>query len=1359
MTLFKKTILTAMCAVISTVLCGSIYAQTTDIFKDVSADAWYADDVNTAYTLGLVAGTDSNLFSPEDSITLSQAVTMASRANAAHSGKEINPDSSDKWYTPYVDYALEAGIVLEGEFDDFDKTASRAETALIFSRCLPYDSFKKFNDITDVPDVDKSSKYYEGILSLYNAGVLTGSDEYGNFRPKDSISRAEATAILNRTVLTENRIKFSPEKYSWDEAYILCYQEMGMNGHKEGISSGWQYDNRGGYPKTSYNLDYNSLVDISKTNGVAMIREFNNTDTGSLFLETTVSIMPEAFNGFCLEYRNASDSAVYRLFTKNNAFMLETDNGVVTLTGDVHGQDSFALYITVDLDNNKSHTVIGRTDCGTHGLCTSGKETNIQNLRLCTTDEDTPVVNLTNVHIVANYGFYDKFENCKDGLIPYGWQGEKATNKNATLDIGAGGYAQRSFKPVSGIAIANTEFNLTQGQSIEFILLSDNKTVGRFSTDEGAFYFGNKPVYEDYVHNMWYRLRVEADTLRDTAKIWVNGRTVATLPLEASVSYIDSILIKNTSDSSVSFDVINVFEKIEHEDYVPEPISPKGDEDYLIGLNICSLWKNGEHYGWACISAYDDREPVLGYYDEGNPETADWEIKYMVEHGIDFQAFCWYADQKNAPMKKMHLSPHLYDGYMYAKYSDKMDYCIIWEAANAATPKDLEAWNNYYVPYFIENFFKDDRYLVIDNKPLLCVFGANDLRNDVGSSEIVKQMFDSLEKAVQEQLGFDGVIFTCNGSANSTFDAMGFDGVHAYGWGSTGYSVEVNKKNNLNSASYTGMHTVPTISVGFNSIPWHNIRYPIMTAEDYKTAHEWVRDEYLPKYAEKGTWEENFLMLSTWNEYGEGTYIMPAYGNCEFGYLDALREVYTDEKADESLNLIPTEAQKRRINRLYPQHFRILRKAGYSTDDPSSENLDTEFTVDYSTKTNDLVYSSLKDVSFTSNGMYAVCNGDGIVRRDNISINSDYCQYVSVTVEAKKGTKVEVFFITDLDSSWTQDKSGSFIVLENGMNTHYVNMGVNGKWNGNITAIRVDVGHIVPGTGTPELDGFTLKKLEFCHYEIPSKYLIINDQRFEMQLPYTITSTGDVRIPFDPKVGMDLRLGMYMYWDYLTKSLTLDNGRHNAVYTIGKNTFIHDGVEKKLGYTLTAFDGLPLLSVEQLCEAFEYDCSLDENDEVKIYTHEFVYFDKLNSTKEGCFEFNTTGDNEGWMSSNMKLFTFDGYLSASTTTQTADPIMNNSNDFDLDASKFTKLTIRVRFKYDSSSNSFAAMYFSTDKDTNLDESKCIRLYFDTTNTGGEWKVYSFDLTKLDTWKDTIKNLRFDPFNTTGQMDIDYIRFE
>lgn len=1354
MTLLKKLLSAAIC--LSFAVTG-VNAATE--FSDVDNNKWYADEISTAFGHGLLAGTSDGKFFPEDNITISQAVTLASRANALYYNKSINEAEGSNWYTPYFDYATSNGIVKSGEFSSPDAIATRQEVAVLFSRCLPTENYEAINDVYNIPDVNKKSDDYNALLSMYKAGILTGSDEYGNFRPKDNITRAEVTAILNRTLFPERRVSFETEKYSYDEAYILCYQEKSMLGHKEGISSGWAYYNLGSTPKTSYDIDYNSLVDSKTDDHVAMIREFNNTDTGTLNLETQVFLTENTFDGFVLEYQNKNDETVYRLYTDNDRFYIDTPDGPTPLTGNVRSTATFSLNIDVDLDNGTSTTAINKAMLGKYPICTDKENTDIQRLILGTTDEDRTIVSLSNVYITVNYGFYDLFEISMDGKIPYGWTGKGATNSKGTLDITKGGYASRSFKPVSGVVAANTEFNLTQGQEIEFLLLSDGKTAGKFSTDSNYFMFGSKTVYENYCHNMWYRLRIEADTNNDVAKIWVNGRTVATLPLAEKVSYIDEIRINNLSDSTVSFDVINVFERVEHDDYVPEPVSLPGEEEYLIGMNICSLWKNGEHYGWACISPYDDREPVLGYYDEGVPETADWEIKFMVEHGIDFQAFCWYADQSNAPMKKMHLSPHLYDGYMYAKYSDRMKYCLIWEAANAQAPKDLNAWNTYYVPYFIENFFKDDRYLVVDNKPVLSVFGQSKLVEKIGGNPAtLRAMFESLEEAVKE-LGFDGMIYLGCGSASSAIEEMGFDGVHAYGWGNSGYKVSVNKSSILRSAGYTGLHTVPTISVGFNSIPWHNIRYPIMTAEDYKTAHEWVRDEYLPNYTEKGTWEEKLVWLSTWNEYGEGTYMMPCDGNVGFGYLDALAEVYTGKKSAEETNLSPTEAQKRRITRLYPQHFRILRKEGYYQEDYNYDKLQKLFTFNYNTSnTSNMRYYNLKDVSITKDGFYAVMNGDGIIQALNLNISAEKAQVVAVTVDGKPGTKVEVFFITDSDPNWTQDKSGSFYIDTEGMITYLVDMSVNLSWTGTITALRVDVGNVAPGTGNAKEHSFTLKKSEFLHKVDVIKAININDMRFDMQLPYVISDSGDYFIAFDPKVGFDYRLGMYMEWDYLTKTITLDNGIHKAEFTIGKNTCIVDGKEQRMGYTLTDFDGLPLFDIVHFCDVFGFTVDLNENDEIEIFTHEYDYYKNLQQSGNASWDFETLGNNEGWSSSTMALFTYDGYMRLETTTASTDPLMMLKNELSLDASKYTKVTVRCRYKYNSTSKHSASIYFTTDSDSVWNEDKNLRMPLPSTDSKGEWVEISCDLSKIDTWEGTVKFLRFDPFYTTGYMEIDYIRF-
>lgn len=114
-------------------------------------------------------------------------------------------------------------------------------------------------------------------------------------------------------------------------------------------------------------------------------------------------------------------------------------------------------------------------------------------------------------------------------------------------------------------------------------------------------------------------------------------------------------------------------------------------------------------------------------------------------------------------------------------------------------------------------------------------------------------------------------------------------------------------------------------------------------------AQKWVKEEYLPTYA-KENWQKNFVMLSTWNEYGEGTYLMPTAGENGFGYLDALREAYTDEKADKAVNTAPTAAQKTRINRMYPQYRHLLRRDGVVNEMADTSKLSAVASLEFTNK-------------------------------------------------------------------------------------------------------------------------------------------------------------------------------------------------------------------------------------------------------------------------------------------------------------------------------------------------------------------------------------------------------------------------
>ena len=58
-------------------------------FVDVAANAWYYDNVKTAYELGLVNGSSDTTYSPEDNITVAEVQTLVARIHATYHGNTI----------------------------------------------------------------------------------------------------------------------------------------------------------------------------------------------------------------------------------------------------------------------------------------------------------------------------------------------------------------------------------------------------------------------------------------------------------------------------------------------------------------------------------------------------------------------------------------------------------------------------------------------------------------------------------------------------------------------------------------------------------------------------------------------------------------------------------------------------------------------------------------------------------------------------------------------------------------------------------------------------------------------------------------------------------------------------------------------------------------------------------------------------------------------------------------------------------------------------------------------------------------------------------------------------------------------
>lgn len=179
------------------------YADGT--FSDVASDAWYRNPVKQCYEYGLMGGKDTGIFDPDGGLTIAEAIVMADQVHSIYSTGSVTKPTGDPWYEGYVKYAEKKGIIKNSDFADYDVRATRAQMAYIFANALPNSEYAVLAAVKSVPDVGTSDKYASDIYKLYDAGILSGSDIYGNFNPDSSIKRCEAAVILRNVALAAQR--------------------------------------------------------------------------------------------------------------------------------------------------------------------------------------------------------------------------------------------------------------------------------------------------------------------------------------------------------------------------------------------------------------------------------------------------------------------------------------------------------------------------------------------------------------------------------------------------------------------------------------------------------------------------------------------------------------------------------------------------------------------------------------------------------------------------------------------------------------------------------------------------------------------------------------------------------------------------------------------------------------------------------------------------------------------------------------------------------------------------------------------------------------------------------------------------
>lgn len=214
-----------------------VNAYQNGLFSDVGDGVWYEDGVKNSYELDLMTGVSDNLFHPNDNITLAQAVVMAVRLHCIYNNvAQKFGRNGGAWYSGYVDFAKKNGILTQ-DYTDYNKAATRAEFAAILAHAFPESALEAINTIPDgeISDVTATDAYAKEIYQLYRAGILSGSADSREFRPADSIRRAEAASVVSRMALPGRRIQLlratvpaSSDEES-EELILMLFWTSGFN--------------------------------------------------------------------------------------------------------------------------------------------------------------------------------------------------------------------------------------------------------------------------------------------------------------------------------------------------------------------------------------------------------------------------------------------------------------------------------------------------------------------------------------------------------------------------------------------------------------------------------------------------------------------------------------------------------------------------------------------------------------------------------------------------------------------------------------------------------------------------------------------------------------------------------------------------------------------------------------------------------------------------------------------------------------------------------------------------------------------------------------------------------------------------
>jgi hypothetical protein len=303
---------------------------------------------------------------------------------------------------------------------------------------------------------------------------------------------------------------------------------------------------------------------------------------------------------------------------------------------------------------------------------------------------------------------------------------------------------------------------------------------------------------------------------------------------------------------------------------------------------------------------------------DNDPVVVEKWIQTALEYGVNTFVYDWYWFDHYP-----YLESALNDGFLKAPSNEKMEFFIMW--ANHDVKHNY--WNYHkwqddesilwhgaidpndfpkIVDRVINQYFKRPNYTKIDGCPVFAIFSTDNFIKSFGTKEAAIEAMEYMRGEVRKA-GFpdmhymmmDGGGFPFNERNKASVDNRMFlkpDSWALYNMGGFDPDYMRHGQNAIDYRngwdSYMDIPVFPTVSIGWDDTP----RFPAKGENDvtrFNHSPEAFKNflKEAKRYADEHPEQPKFVMINAWNEWVEGSYLLPdRYWG--YGWLEAVKEVF-----------------------------------------------------------------------------------------------------------------------------------------------------------------------------------------------------------------------------------------------------------------------------------------------------------------------------------------------------------------------------------------------------------------------------------------------------------------------------------